>query len=297
MLRNCKYIIPFLIILVLKCSTGGTTEYREASNLQKQGKYEDAIRIYENLIDEYDNRGIGLLAKKGVDECKATIAYQQAIYEINLGDRKMAEKLLTEADKLHYLSSESQYIKAMGRFIDGDVDGSERMFLRIIQDNPALPYGYMGLGRVDEEFQRYTSAILNYSKALKLIKEDKLRDIIYSGIERCIEVNLDNNVIMEISEDTVNRYGANPKINYYLGKYYLSKEKPECNKAISYFSRALSSGKSNNDLLRNIYIGLARAYEYEDYHDKALKYIDEALKIEPDKDLIQWKKSIEYIKK
>ena len=297
MFRKYKYILPLLILLVLRCSTGGTTEYREASNLQKQGKYEDAIKLYQEITNEYDDKGIGILAKKGLDECKAIIAYQQAICEINLGDRKKAEQLSDEADKLHYLASESQYIKAMGRFLDGDIDGAERMFLRIIQDNPALPYGYIGLGRVDEELQRYTSSVLNYSKAMKLTNTEKIKDVIYNGIERCIDINQDNKVIMEIVEDTANKYGASPKINYYLGKYYLSIEKPEYNKAISYLSRGLSSGKNDDQLLKSIYIELATAYESEGYGEKAIKYIDEALKIEKNNNLILWKKSIEERKK
>jgi len=291
--RKFIYLFPLLILLILRCSTGGTTEYREAFNLQKQGKYEDAIKLYQEIVNEYDDKGIGILAKKGIDECNAIISYQQAIYEINLGDRKKAEELSESADKLHYLASESQYIKAMGRFLDGDIDGAERMFLRIIQDNPALPYGYIGLGRVDEEQQRYTSSILNYSKGMKLTDTEKIKDVIYGGIERCIEINQDNSVIMEIAEDTANRYGSNPRINFYLGEYYLTKEKPEYNKAISYFSRALTSGKSDNQLLRSIYIELAKSYQYAGYKEKAIKYIEEALKIEKDDKLLQWKKDLE----
>ncbi|RLC43080.1 MAG: hypothetical protein DRH49_02320 [Candidatus Coatesbacteria bacterium] len=286
-------IVIISLFLIINCSSGGTTEYREAVNLQKRGEYEKAIEIYLSLTREYDNRGVGIMAQRGLEECRAIMLYQKAIYELNFGDREEANETAKRAAKLYYLVAEAQYIKAMNRFLDGDIEGAERMFIRIIRDNPALPYGYMGLGRVDEEVQRYTSSVLNYSKALKLSKDKKINEIVFSGIERCMEINQDNPLIMGVIEDTSNKYGASSTIYYYLGRYFNTGEEPNYQKAISYLSRALSSEGYDESMERKIYIEMARAYEGAGHKRKALSYIDKALVLGEDDDLKIWKKRIE----
>jgi len=283
--------LPFLL---LSCSGGGRSVYEDGLKAQQEGKYKEAMELYQQVIDE-NTAGVWVeQAKKHIEECQAMLLYMEANEALQDGDVDKSKKLRRQAEELYFYEPDSLYLQGMYDLFDGEYEKAELSFLKLIHDYPAIHLGYLGMAHLDLEMGRIGNAIKNVDKAIRYTPnpEEKLagEELLIKICEQMIE-----------KPEYMDRIGSllpattqNPWVFYYVGYSYNHRPQPKSEEAVSTLSRGLANKDLPKQLQADMSAELALAYLLEGYGDKAERYINRALDLFPDKkQYLQLKQRIE----
>lgn len=283
-MRIFKIFILIIIFQVFftNCSKGGRSQYQKACSLQEQGKLEEAIGAYKELIEEHKRGKWVEMSEERIHICEALLMYQKAEEKLREGEIKKARELLHKANKEHRVEYKAMYIEGRLYIHQEKLDRAEVIFVELIRKYPSQPEGHLGLGLVEERKGKLGSAILHFGKVIRYTKNMFMKEDAISGLERIGDKDIDDEMIGLI-EEQLSYFKGTPKLLRKVGRHYLySAEEPDYNKAVSYLNRALSFDDIDDDFKLKIYVDIAYAYQKSDGYKPANKYIELGLEIDPD---------------
>lgn len=175
--------------------------YYKGSSEEKAGKYEDAIKTYEAILNEQSKDGelygkrANLYSYLGNYE-KALTDYEKALslepndYDLyfgkyfilmDKGDSQAANEVLTKAETLKTKKKDCYNLGKVSYF-KGDLEQAKEFFKQAIEENQTSAYYY--LGEISEQEKEYRLGIDNYEKYI--VNETNIKSgMVYNQLGTC----------------------------------------------------------------------------------------------------------------
>jgi chemotaxis protein methyltransferase CheR len=129
--------------------------YKKAMQSFKDGKYDEALSILNEIISQDKNYILAYLAK-------ANILANQAQYKEAIGELKN----IIEVDNLYV---ETYYLLGVLAYKTGDLKEAEEQFKKVVYIDPKLELAYFNLGNLYLYQKAYAKAAHEFNNAIKLL--------------------------------------------------------------------------------------------------------------------------------
>lgn len=308
-MRKLSVLILFLIgVTLLGCGNNDkkTAEMQSrAEGLFEDGKYEEAALVYENIYLNYPESEPGKSAIEERSKCLAMNNLKKAQELANTGRQDEVTSLLLEVAAVYpedvavnygigwtyfkmaeYVMDQAmQYPPAFQAQImvkaGAYMDLAEVRFNKCVEIDKEDFHGYKGLtvfhftqGENEEALENVNKAIECAEKDSDIIELRSLRMQIYMQDK---ETDKAKGEIDSLAED----YPDNGEIYYIIAQYYISKDKPDNDKAIETLKSGIKKDFEDVSVQAQMYALLSLLLndkkEYSDARDMMLK----ALEIDP----------------
>jgi tetratricopeptide (TPR) repeat protein len=239
LLRFFLYALLFLSITVAAQNTKHSQIILEAADFQEGGRFEAAIKKYDEILLA-NNKNVNALAEKahslvGLKEYKKAIATCKKALKIESGDTKSIKLVYTTYGNAldlegHPKSALKMYNKGLTKFPEfyslhynkgvtlsgmNDFGGAIAAFQHSVQFRPSHAASFLALGRMLEFEERNISALLCYMRFHTIepdserAKENlkKVKGLIFSNVEKIG----DNTVIINVSTSGLVELGGEEK--------------------------------------------------------------------------------------
>ena len=147
----------------MKNSNSGTQLLEEAKSLRSQEKYEEALKILEDLYE--NNPDSGEIKDILIDTLFTYGGYLNDYYTLEYEKAKQSFERITIISPKNY---RAHYNLGIAYFNLGQMDNAKKSFEIALKIRPDYKYSLYNLGLLYEDMEQYEEALNLYEKALEI---------------------------------------------------------------------------------------------------------------------------------